>query len=83
MMKYSSLFALVVLLSLAPAVSASEPDNEAEPQHCVDPRPAVCTADYRLVCATLNDGSSREYSNGCTACGDDKVESWVEGKCSG
>jgi hypothetical protein len=55
---------------------------EAGATVCEDPRPQVCTMDYRPVCAILEDGSRKTYSNGCSACGDASVSSWVEGACS-
>ena len=50
-------------------------------QVCEDPRPQVCTMDYRPVCGNLADGSRKTYSNGCGACGDAAVVSWTEGAC--
>lgn len=48
---------------------------------CVDPRPQACTMDYTPVCATLADGSVKTYSNGCSACSDANVNSWVADAC--
>ena len=48
---------------------------------CEDPRPQICTMDYRPVCGTLKDGSTKTYSNGCGACADLKVVSWVDKAC--
>jgi hypothetical protein len=48
---------------------------------CKDPRPQVCTMDYTPVCATLPDGSVKTYSNGCGACADASVKSWVADAC--
>ena len=48
---------------------------------CEDPRPQVCTMDYRPVCGTLEDGTTKTYSNGCGACADVEVVSWVEEAC--
>ena len=48
---------------------------------CEDPRPQVCTMDYRPVCGSLNDGTVKTYPNGCGACADVNVSSWVEGAC--
>jgi hypothetical protein len=48
---------------------------------CEDPRPQVCTMDYTPVCATLMDDSVKTYSNGCGACADAKVKSWVADAC--
>jgi len=48
---------------------------------CTDPRPQVCTQDYRPVCARLQDGRSKTYSNGCSACSDPAVSSYRQGPC--
>ena len=48
---------------------------------CEDPRPQVCTMDYRPVCATVGDGRLATFANGCGACADIKVGSWVDGVC--
>lgn len=48
---------------------------------CEDPRPQICTMDYRPVCATLDNGSVKTYSNGCGACADIKASSWIDGAC--
>jgi len=48
---------------------------------CPEPRPQICTQDYRPVCAKLRDGSFKTYSNGCTACTDPGVLGHREGAC--
>jgi len=48
---------------------------------CTEPRPQVCTQDYRPVCAMLQDGTFRTYSNGCNACSDPAVTGYREGAC--
>ena len=48
---------------------------------CPEPRPQVCTQEYRPVCATLQDGGFKTYSNGCTACTDPAVTAYREGAC--
>ena len=37
--------------------------------------------DYRPVCATLEDGAIKTYANGCGACADTEVVSWVDNAC--
>ena len=66
------------------ACASTPPPGEpmAGATQCEEPRPQVCTADYRPVCATLADGSQKTYSNGCSACGDPAVGAWVEGECA-
>ena len=48
---------------------------------CEAIRPQVCTMDYRPVCARREDGSTGTYSNGCSACADIKVTSWIADAC--
>ncbi len=43
----------------------------------------ICTREYRPVCGTLGDGTTRTFSNKCVACSDEKVASYVEGQCPG
>ena len=48
---------------------------------CPEPRPEVCTQDYQPVCAQLEDGSFKTYSNGCNACSDPAVVGYRDGAC--
>lgn len=48
---------------------------------CPETRPQVCTQDYQPVCAVLQDGSFKTYSNGCNACSDPAVTGYREGAC--
>ncbi len=48
---------------------------------CTDPRPEVCTMDYRPVCAQRRDGSFKTYSNWCNACTDPNVVGYYDGEC--
>ena len=48
---------------------------------CEEPRPEVCTRDYRPVCAEVADGTSRTYANGCDACADTTVQAYRPGAC--
>ena len=72
---------LVVLLSACATTSSEGPAMATAAQACEEPRPQVCTMDYRPVCASLADGGVKTYSNGCSACGDAAVNSWIEGAC--
>ena len=76
---YPMILCLAIAGCAAPA--ANQPAPAAGATVCEDPRPEVCTMDYRPVCATLKDGSSKTYSNGCGACSDANVNSWIEGEC--
>ncbi len=48
---------------------------------CTDPRPQICTHEYRPVCAALADGSTKTYATGCTACSDMAVNAYNPGAC--
>jgi len=48
---------------------------------CPVTRPGICTREYKPVCATLQDGSVKTYSNGCAACSDTNVVSYKTGDC--
>ena len=73
-----------LLFSLASCASAPPAgDSTGSAMNlCEEPRPQVCTMDYRPVCGTLNDASVKTYANGCGACGDANVVSWVEAECA-
>ena len=77
-----SLIYILLLASLTAVVMAEEKVSEKkELTKCTDPRPQMCTQDYRPVCADLKDGSTKTYSNGCMACSDPKVVGYYQGAC--
>lgn len=53
------------------------PDMDA----CTEPRPQICTADYRPVCGRRDDGMLALYANACSACSDASVVGFAEGPC--
>ena len=59
---------------------------------CSEPRPQICTHDYKPVCASRDTGircvttpcpttENITYSNGCAACSDKRVISYQSGSC--
>lgn len=74
-----------VITCLVLAACASTGADKTQPAAgatvCEDPRPQICTMDYRPVCGTHKDGSVKTYSNGCGACSNPEVISWIEGAC--
>ena len=79
----------LLLVLTACAQLPSLPDDAVR---CVEPRPQVCTMDYRPVCATRDNGTrcvttpcdsteTATYANGCGACADPAVIAWVPGAC--
>ena len=81
MMK-SNLSMMVVCMALGACATGNGDKMAAAPGAtlCEDPRPQVCTMDYRPVCGTLKDGSSKTYSNGCGACADACPQSLFAGR---
>ena len=76
-------FALSAVLVLGACAQngVDESLSTAGATSCPDPRPEVCTLEYRPVCGTLKDGSDSTYANGCGACADVNVMSWTDGAC--
>jgi hypothetical protein len=80
---------LIILFSAVPAMTSGysgekRPEGGSEVEDliiCTEPRPQICTMDYRPVCAQLEDGTFKTYSNGCTACSDSAVKGHREGAC--
>lgn len=86
---------LIVLLSFSPDQKAlgaegrdclplkvsQSPTQKSETIVCKDPRPQMCTMDYRPVCGTKSDGTQETYSNGCGACSDPEVVEYLAGEC--
>lgn len=48
---------------------------------CADPRPQMCTREYRPACGLRRDGSRKTYGNACTACSDPDVVTQAAGAC--
>ncbi len=57
------------------------PGECPQAQLCTDPRPEVCFMIFDPVCATHLDGGTSTASNGCSACTDASVASYVAGEC--
>ncbi|MBV8393764.1 MAG: hypothetical protein JOY81_11335 [Alphaproteobacteria bacterium] len=48
---------------------------------CAEPRPQMCTRDYRPACGIRRDGGRKTYGNACTACADPEVVTQAAGAC--
>ena len=48
---------------------------------CANPRPQMCTQDFRPSCGLRRDGTHKTYSNACSACADTDVQSQAAGAC--
>ena len=58
------------------------PNGKAAAQvDCSNPRPMVCTMEYRPVCASLLAGGEKTYASGCNACADIAVSGYLLQAC--
>ncbi len=48
---------------------------------CAEPRPQICTREYRPVCALLKGGATKTMPSGCSACSKGDVVSYQSGEC--
>ena len=72
---------LTTTLLAVVAMAEGKGSEQKEFTACKEPRPQMCTREYRPVCAKRADGSMKTYSNGCTACTDPKVVGYYQGAC--
>ena len=79
---HTLLISFFLTLPLQGCANNKAPEMDKTWTVCNEPRPQVCTREYRPVCAKLEDGSRKTYGNGCTACSDPKVMGYVDKACS-
>ncbi len=102
---YSTKYTVLFLLFITPLIvvacqSTPVPSDVVTPQkpspsnytQCTEPRPQICTREYRPVCATKDTGircvttpcpstEKSTYATGCVACSDPKVHGYEMGAC--
>lgn len=68
---------LITLAGCADFDALVSPQKPAIPQPavpistaCSEPRPTICTMEYRPVCARLRAGNDVTYASACNACAD-------------
>lgn len=96
-MKPSSIIYVICILITACTAQTTDttarPTKLKSVTICKDPRSPMCTREYNPVCATKDIGvrclrtpcpstELKTYATGCTACADEKVISYTEGKCT-
>ena len=82
------IFIVVALAALVACSTGGEP-RPSKPEAvsaapvtlCTEPRPMVCTMEYRPVCAAMVVGGKKTYPSGCNACADIAVQSWMDAPC--
>lgn len=82
---YSVLLAVFFLPTLTACSTKTSPEAikaaASKSIICTEPRTLICTRDYRPVCAKSKRGHFRTYSNGCTACSNPDIVSYVDLSC--
>lgn len=81
----SSLSLLGLMLLAGHAVtgcSTATSSDDPSFTKCEEPRPQVCTQEYRPVCAELQNGETKTYATGCTACSDVNVVGYRPEECT-
>jgi len=90
--RLSILFCGIVLVACSEH-ARGVPASNVVAVECHDPRPEMCTQEYRPVCATRDNGvrcvttpcdstENATYPNGCTACADPDVYYFRPGACA-
>lgn len=70
------------LLLVSVAASGCRSQLPRDMTACDEPRPEVCTHDYRPVCGYMpGEDRWKQFGNGCTACSDPAVAGWRAGPC--
>ncbi len=91
MINIKHIFSIIILPSLLLITVAcettvaqntdSESPKEISIVKCTEPRPQICTNEYKPVCATLKNTKKETYATGCTACADKYVISYIQNVC--
>lgn len=90
--RLSILFSVILLAACSEHARGVSASDELAVE-CRDPRPQMCTQEYRPVCATRDNGvrcvttpcnstENTTYPNGCTACADPSVYYLRAGACA-
>jgi hypothetical protein len=77
---WSRLLVALALLLAACHSEVSRPHDESLTM-CTEPRPEICTREYRPVCALHRDGSRKTQATGCVACSQPDVVGYRPGTC--
>lgn len=79
------LFYLFCIMTIGCISGSNNTSETSSPEdnfiRCGEKRPEVCTMEYVPVCAELNDGSQKTYSNACSACSDKEVVKYQVNAC--
>ncbi|MGI9227211.1 MAG: hypothetical protein ACR2PU_00310 [Gammaproteobacteria bacterium] len=79
----NKLLPFILTLFVVPCLTSCDTssDNETLDTMCSEPRPEVCTMEHDPVCGYKSDGTSKTYSNGCSACTEIEIIGYKNGEC--
>lgn len=72
---------MVMLMAVVACSSSNKVPDKAGA--CEEPRPQMCTREYKPVCGVQENSIAKTYGNACTACSDEKVVFFLQGDCKG
>lgn len=83
LLRFSFIF---LVLSLASCVIYTKPEVTDEPLkfdmiNCEEPRPQICTREFRPVCGLQASGQYKTFPAACDACSKKEVSSYYKGVC--
>ena len=78
---------VILCLSLVSCVIYTKPEATDKPRkfdmiNCEEPRPELCTRDFRPVCSLNDSGKYKTYPAACDACSHKEVISYYKGDCN-
>lgn len=91
-MRLAHTLAVSLALAVVAGCGAKPQQEPLKLMQCSEPRPQMCTREYKPVCASRDTGVRcvttpcpstewRTYGNACDACSDTKVREYREGAC--
>jgi len=84
-MRTAAAVAMLFLLSACAAGPERQGDNALETpsdlQQCTEPRPQICTLEYRPTCGFDAETIGTDYASPCNACADAAVVGYRHGAC--
>jgi hypothetical protein len=80
----NKLLTLILILFAGPCFTSCDTSSDNAitlETMCSEPRPEVCTMEHDPVCGYKLDGTSKTYSNGCSACTEKEIIGYNNGEC--
>ncbi len=79
--QFCALLAATIVFGCSGGSVPQDASEDPTLTQCVDPRPEICTREYRPVCGVSEDESMKTYGNACDACSNQDVTGHRPGTC--